>query len=255
MGPEPVVNISGTKLIPINTDGVYQNADSADVLLGFATSLWPTIYKLCRVHQMSIAVQSVVVDDTSDEELHTLQADLLHAGFELEMELEAWKPPMAQDNGAGEAKQTNYTSSAVHTAMAYRHSALVYLYRNIYNENSTHEMVQEHVRASLRHCTATTIGHGSMGALLWPLFVASLEAQQGHPERIEAAAAFESLGRRQGMANIGRAWAVVQEVWRRADLADMGTRSEDDQQPPGGFREMPSWQRISEEMGFMLILG
>lgn len=257
--PALEVNNRASRLVPINADGVYQHADSADVLLGFATSLWPTIYRLCRVHQMSTALQGMAASETSDDHFQTLEAELLHTGFEVEMELEAWRLPIVKDgSNATEAKKPCHTSSAVHTASAYRHSALVYLYRNVYKEIPRHITVQENVKASLAHCTATTVSEGPMGALLWPLFVASLEAQEGSQERTDAAAAFANLGKRQGMANIGRAWDVVQEVWRRADLADVGTSSE---QPPEESREeeaevvVPQWQRISEEMGFTLILG
>ncbi|CEJ81852.1 hypothetical protein VHEMI01960 [[Torrubiella] hemipterigena] len=253
--PASAVGKPAPKLVPINTDGVYQHNDSADVLLGFATSLWPTIYRLCRMHQMSTALQGSATIDPGDDDFQALEAELLHTGFEVETELEAWRPPIPKDDGnASGTKGLRYTSSAVHTASAYRHSALVYLYRNVYKEDSRHNTVQENVRASMAHCTATTGGEGPMGALLWPLFVASLEAQKGSQERVDAATAFANLGRRQGMANIGRAWDVVQEVWHRADLADMGARSE---QPLEGSREevVLQWQRISEKMGFTLILG
>ncbi|KAL1843128.1 hypothetical protein VTK73DRAFT_2910 [Phialemonium thermophilum] len=109
--------------------------------------------------------------------------------------------------------------SILHNAMAYRHSALVYLYRNIHGLGRRHAAVQQHAHAALAHCEATVRARGPMGALLWPLFVAACEAVTD-VDRDLAGAAFEGIERRQGMLNIGRAWEIVVEVWRRADAAD-----------------------------------
>jgi hypothetical protein len=78
-----------------------------------------------------------------------------------------------------------------------------------------------------------------MSALLWPLFVAACEAIT-EEDRALAMEAFGGTERRQGMNNIMRAWEVVQEVWRRADL------NED---------EEVNWRDICEERGFNIVFG
>lgn len=110
----------------------------------------------------------------------------------------------------------NGLHSILHNALAYRHSALVYLYRTIHGLDRMHAAVQRHAHTSLVNCEATVRAGGPMGALLWPLFVAACEAASD-PDRELARRAFEGVEKRQGMLNIGRAWEIVGEVWRRAD--------------------------------------
>ena len=81
--------------------------------------------------------------------------------------------------------------------------------------------------------------NGPMSALLWPLFVAPCEAMPGE-DRSLAVEAFGGTERRQGMNNIRRAWEVVQEVWRRADIdKDIEV----------------NWRDVCEERGFNIVLG
>ena len=58
-------------------------------------------------------------------------------------------------------------------------------------------------------------------------------------DRVLAVAAFGGTERRQGMNNIMRAWEVVQEVWRRADLGE----------------ENVNWRDICVERGFSIVFG
>ncbi|KAK3315393.1 fungal-specific transcription factor domain-containing protein [Apodospora peruviana] len=116
--------------------------------------------------------------------------------------------------------------SILHNALAYRHSAFVYLYRTIYAHRRSHHAVQTHAHLSLMHCVATVCHAGPMGALLWPLFVAACEAVDAKDREL-AGRAFAAIKKRQGMMNIERAWEIVQEVWRRADLAEQRETEED----------------------------
>ena len=54
---------------------------------------------------------------------------------------------------------------------------------------------------------------------------------------------FGEVRRRQGMANIERANAVVQEVWRRTGV--MGVRT--------GRREL--WREVCADMGIAIVFG
>jgi len=78
-----------------------------------------------------------------------------------------------------------------------------------------------------------------MSALLWPLFVAAVEAITPE-DRILAGEAFEGTEKRQGMNNIVRAREVVKEVWRRVDIDD-------------GIEV--DWREICMERGFNIIFG
>jgi len=79
-----------------------------------------------------------------------------------------------------------------------------------------------------------------MSALLWPLFVAAVEASG--EDRELAREAFGGTERRQGMNNIGRAWEVVGEVWRRVDACEEGEKEVD-------------WREICVERGICIVFG
>jgi len=83
-----------------------------------------------------------------------------------------------------------------------------------------------------------------MSALLWPLFVAAVEAT-GEEDRGLAREAFGGTERRQGMNNIGRAWEVVGEVWRRVDACEKGEKEE---------KEV-DWRDICVERGVCIVFG
>ncbi|KAL8335395.1 hypothetical protein RB598_009544 [Gaeumannomyces tritici] len=123
--------------------------------------------------------------------------------------------------------------SILNNALAYRHSALVHLYRTVHSQPGHHPLVQRHARMALRHCAATVEHGGPMGALLWPLFAAACEAREPE-DRAIAGRAFAAIDRRQGMTNIARAWEIVQEVWRRADLFHGAAGDGDDGGGRGG---------------------
>ncbi len=120
--------------------------------------------------------------------------------------------------------------SILHNALAYKHSALVYLYRTVHELERAHVDVQRHARAALHHCAGTVSAGGPMGALLWPLFVAACEAVADE-DRALARQTFAGVEKGQGMMNIERAWEIVQEVWRRADEVDAGHDHDHDNHP------------------------
>ncbi|KLU81002.1 hypothetical protein MAPG_00097 [Magnaporthiopsis poae ATCC 64411] len=68
--------------------------------------------------------------------------------------------------------------SILNNALAYRHSALVYLYRTVQSRPSSHPLVQRHARRALRHCSAT-VEHGGApwGALPVAAIPAACEAR------------------------------------------------------------------------------
>lgn len=76
-----------------------------------------------------------------------------------------------------------------------------------------------------------------MSALLWPMFVAAVEAI-GEDDREKARNAFVGTERRQGMRNILTAWGIVEEVWRRWDE---------------GLEE--GWRDVADEKGINIVFG
>lgn len=134
-------------------------------------------------------------------------------------------PPSSSSSASSLSSSKNELDglqSILHNAMAYRHSASVYLYRTIYQYAPGSALVQRHTHRALRHCVATVSHGGPMGALLWPLFVAACEAQSGRDREL-AGRAFREVELRQGMNNIEQAWSVVKEVWARSDASRRGS--------------------------------
>jgi hypothetical protein len=54
------------------------------------------------------------------------------------------------------------------------------------------------------------------------------------------------------MANIDKAWEVLQEVWNRADCADA---FDSDATIVSGQRKKDLWRRVSEDMGMTIVFG
>lgn len=154
--------------------------------------------------------------------------------------------------------------SIYHNALAYRHAALVYLYRTVLSRPRTDASVQAQARLALWHCVSTVHHRGPMSALLWPLFVAACEAVAPR-DRALAERTFAEVDRRQGMRNIDRARAILAEVWRREDEAAAagtgGTTSKMDGADGVGTRTGTEnnneelWRQVCREMGVSIVFG
>ncbi|OBT92326.2 hypothetical protein VE01_09427 [Pseudogymnoascus verrucosus] len=127
--------------------------------------------------------------------------------------------------------------SIINNAEAYRQGALVFLYRNIHMLERSHPKVQKHGSLSLAACVRVVEWAGPMPALLWPMFISSVEAIS-EEDRSIATMAFSGTERRQGMLNITRAWEIVKEVWRRGDEG-----------------EEVDWRTVCKERGVNLVFG
>lgn len=250
---------SFTGLLQADSQGLPPSPASVDALLGLATSLWPVIHRLSGLLALKNEVEESVAhgDLSSTTQLQT-KFDTECAA--VESSLDEWQPMIPADCNlqtdlgcptANSGVKMKQLQSIFNTALAYRHSALVYLYRTIYDCSRDHPVVQRHTSISLVHCEATVRHEGPMGALLWPLFVASCEAV-AQTDRHLASEAFRGIGQRQGMTNIDRAWEVVQEVWNRADEAES---IESDMAMTSEQSRKDLWRRVSEDMGMTIVFG
>ncbi|KAF7558453.1 hypothetical protein G7046_g5698 [Stylonectria norvegica] len=231
-GTAPISTAPGASYLtpfpPLDSSGASSPLGSVDTLLGMATSLWPIIHRLSNLLVLKDQLDAAVTHGELSK-VAVLRTEFENTASAIETALEDWHPmlppdsPLAQDPEgltADKATERVRLQSILNNALAYRHSAFVYLYRTIYSYPRSHALVQRHTHVSLTHCVGTVNNAGPMGALLWPLFVSACEAiSQG--DRELARQAFVALDRRQGMMNIGRAWCIVQEVWKRADKAEL----------------------------------
>ena len=104
-----------------------------------------------------------------------------------------------------------------------------------------------------------------MGALLWPLFISACEAIERR-DRAVAQEVFVGLEKRQRMTNIGRAWLVIAEVWRRVDAARHGTttcqnvssaeiNSGPDLRSVADDNYEELWRKVSRELDIAVVFG
>ncbi|TDZ31693.1 L-arabinose-responsive transcription regulator ARA1 [Colletotrichum sidae] len=243
---------------------------SVDTLLGMSTTLWPIIHRLSNLLTLKTELQSAMANGQLTK-VAVLRTEFETTSDAIEHALEQWQPsfppgfsPDVIDDISlpveeSEAAERARLHSILNNALAYRHSAFVYLYRSIYGYPRRHHVVQHHTHAALSHCAATVSHAGPMAALLWPLFVAACEAVNP-VDRELAREAFVAVDRRQGMINIKRAWAIAQEVWRRADMIDDHASYEDRAvmfSTPGQRlgKGADLWRRVSEDMGVTIVFG
>ena len=218
--------------------------DNVDTLLGAATDLWPILYRLCDLISLKRDLDQATAS-CQGSKVAVLRAEYEATCAAINYALNKWEPCLKlcfDDDPTTEASKR----SILGNALAYRHSALVYLHRTILERPREDEVVQRHVHMSLLQCLVVVASGGPVSALLWPLFVAACEAQTG-VDRGLARQAFLAIESRQGMANIEKARAVVMEVWRRVDLlvCDITTN--------GVSANL--WRVVAEETGLSLVLG
>lgn len=278
---------------------------NVDTLLGMATTLWPIIHRLSDLLPLKRELELAVRFNDAAPKVAALRAEFDAATSIIEAALSQWQPHLPpnfvpDDNGPGlgtspgrnasnspDGKATpgptagrrsstlsplstterGRLHSILHNALAYRHSAFVYLYRTIYGYPRSHPSIQANAHAALVHCVATVAYAGPMGALLWPLFAAACEAVSTE-DRGLAERAFSAIRKRQGMMNIERAWEIVQEVWRRADWADVVASMGEEGRRRGSLHSMSSagseqdgecvtdlWRQVSKDMGMNIVFG
>jgi hypothetical protein len=219
-----------------------------------ATTLWPIIHRLSNLQSLKDELENATRLHQNSK-VAVLRVEFEATSQAIETALKQWKPCLAPNVtlvndrlspvDGGKLPEQPQLEAILHNALAYRHSAFVYLYRTIYGYPSGHELVQKHARASLLHCVRTVELKGPRGALLWPLFVAACEAIS-REDRSRAEQTFVELESYQGMLNIEKAWGVVREVWIQLDLLSV---------TPYGAKDADLWRRVSKEMGVSIVLG
>ncbi|CZR49879.1 uncharacterized protein FPRO_16087 [Fusarium proliferatum ET1] len=245
----------------LESNGATSPLNSVDTLLGMATSLWPIIHRLSSLLALKDELNVAVVNEEVSK-VSVLRTEFQISATGIESALEDWRPTVPENSvlnqnleelSPEQSAERGYLQSILSNALSYRHSAFVYLYRTIYGYPRRHVLVQRHAHKSLTHCIGTVSNTGPTSALLWPLFVASCEAAT-LADRELAHQVFMAINRRQGMANIDRAWTIVQEVWQRVDKGSMQQPQEEatllDVRGEGDL-----WRGVSADMGVTIVFG
>lgn len=198
-----------------------------------ATDLWPIIHRMSHLLPARQEVAEAMLSG------NTLKATVLRTEFDttsaaIELALNNWSPYIPTSEVSDDDTIKPRLQSIINNAEAYRHASIVYLHRTIRLQPRTHTLVQRHTRLALMACLQVVDWAGPMSALLWPLFTASCEAIE-ESDRAMARRSFVCSESRQGMCNIGRAWEVVEEVWKRGERGD--------------------WREVCNERGFNIVFG
>jgi hypothetical protein len=240
-----------------------------------ATALWPTIHRLSNLSSLKKELEEMVRSGQMSSKVAVLRTEFETTSEAIEAVLQQWQPclppgfspeeadhcldkvdgkvhPLAINTSVKDPETAEHSRlhSIFNNVMAYRHSALVYLYRTIYGYPCPHPIVQSHTHKALVHCVATCSYQGPMVALLWPLFVAACEAVSIQDQDL-ARAAFLRVEQRQGMMNIKRAWDIEQEVWRRADVWE----DHDGVSRNHVGHRADLWREVSQDMGVDIVLA
>lgn len=210
-------------------------------------NLWPIIHRLSNLRSSKLALDAAIATGNLSK-VSVLRTEFESTSRGIELALMAWKPPTPLRCAASDSLlDENRMQSIVNNAEAYRCSALVYLYHEVNLYPTSSPSVQKWTRLSLFACSnvidsAQHSFDGPMSALLWPLFTASCNAID-QTDRDLARNVFVAIDQRQGMRNIVDAWAVVEEVWRRVDLAEWTGSDE------------VNWRDICQERGLNIVFG
>ncbi|KEY71163.1 hypothetical protein S7711_02277 [Stachybotrys chartarum IBT 7711] len=228
-----------------------------DPLLGMAADLWPILYRLSGMLPLKRDLDDAITG-RQPARTSVLRAEMNASSRAIEAALHRWMPPPLlllpdQDPADALAQQSPRVQASVHHALAYRHSALVYLHRAIHGYPQRHRLVQTNTHSALMHCTAALATSSAVDAsctptsgLLWPLFTAACEAID-EEDRDMASQVFDAMRRRQRMINIDHAWYVMARVWSRVDEnLTRGVRAED---------TLTVWRDAEAALGLKVILS
>lgn len=228
-----------------------------DPVLGMAEDLWPTLHRLGELTTMKRELQSAMATGQASK-FAVLRTEYQTTYKAIEYALESWKPTLPPSfnlvnrvvDGPADASETELANVrwTTSTALAYRQSALVYLYSTISEYPSSHDLVQKHAQAALWHCAAS-VSHGGAGlTMLWPLFFSACHAVCSR-DRGLVRQAFTAFGTKRGTVNTEKPWAVVQEVWRKMDMRAYGKEQVGTEACPG------LWKQVAADMKIGIVFG
>ncbi|KDN71801.1 hypothetical protein CSUB01_11840 [Colletotrichum sublineola] len=228
-----------------------------DPVFGMADDLWPTLHRLGELMTMKCELQATIAAGQTSK-FAVLRTEYQTAYKAIERALESWSPVLPPGfslvnrivdgpEHASEAELAN-TRWITSTALAYRQTALVYLYSTISEYPSSHKLVQKHAQAALWHCAAS-VSHGGTGlSMLWPLFFSACHAICSR-DRGLVRQAFTAFGCKKGVVDTEKPWAVVTDVWRRMDMRAHG------KEQVGAEARPDLWKQVAASMKFGLVFG
>ncbi|TID19164.1 hypothetical protein CANINC_003734 [Pichia inconspicua] len=200
-----------------------EEGDTIDPLLGVAQSLFPLMGEAADLIGKVRKYKCMIQKNNPNQKIIKTPLRLISNCVELKTKIEKWEIPNLP-NLSTSVYNSNLTLSTdptfdinatVATAEAYRYSTLLYLHQVIPEvpSPSSHSLAENVMMllASVPSNSRTLVTH------IFPLFVASCEAQHGE-EREWVKERWTELVNKMWIGTIDRAWEVVKEVWRRKDI-------------------------------------
>ncbi|KAI9833960.1 MAG: hypothetical protein M1826_005865 [Phylliscum demangeonii] len=188
-----------------------------DAVFGFSWDLWQLVHRLPHLLELQKAANAHELAHPHD--MCTMRVEFEASCARLEVALHQWRPPVRGSGygpTAGEPSHVRFQALANH-ADACRHAALVYLYRRLQAYPRTATQVQGAAKQAIQASLRVVVFGGP----------------------IVARTVYRHMAKKQGMANVGQAWPVVEEIWRRQDVEGRAS----------------DWTQVCCEMGRRVILG
>jgi hypothetical protein len=177
-------------------DHNYSPLPGADELMGCTTSVLSIVSQISDLQSLKKAAS---MDESGNQD-----AELPSTGMVLEAKLKTWKAP------------STYPMLNQQTAEAYRHAALIYLYRVIYNIGAPHPLTLSHVRKCL-DSLGTIPSQSSLASIhVWPLFTAGCESVSIQ-DREFVCQRFQEMYAQRRMLSLKRVQRAIEDVWADKD--------------------------------------
>ncbi|KAK1712650.1 fungal-specific transcription factor domain-containing protein [Colletotrichum lupini] len=256
-GTSPVFAAPSSRAYSPSTPPPFIIPGGIDPVLGMADDLWPTLHRLAELMAMKRELQAATAMGQTSK-FAVLRTEYQTAYKVIEKALESWGPTLPPGfslvnrivDGPETASEVELANIRwiTSTALAYRQSALAFLYSNVSEYPSSHRLVQKHSQAALWHCAAS-VSHGGAGlSMLWPLFFSARHAICSR-DRGLVRQAFTAFGSKKGVVDTEKPWAVVMDVWRRIDMRAYGKEQV-------GSEACPDlWRQVAASMKFGLVFG
>ncbi|RFU24888.1 hypothetical protein B7463_g11455, partial [Scytalidium lignicola] len=178
----------------------WQWFNLGDGLLGRSTGYDTVI--LQNVAQINVLRSQKQLASSKETTLSSM--DIVTAGTAIESELKLWKVPAP--NGAQAS-----------TAEAHRCSALIYLYRVMYNIGAPHPLTLAYVRRCLDAVASVEPSSPLVAAHVWPLFTAGCESIDPR-DRDFVRTRLNEMYRQRRIPSLKRVMEAIEEVWLSKDI-------------------------------------
>jgi hypothetical protein len=201
-GHYDIVSAVSTEKRPLLSGDYFRDVDGPlDDLLGFNGPILAVVSEISNLFTQKTRLEGEPLRN------HVKLLELQRKAEKLEAAIRTFEVPLPNDYSMSNPETQDFIS----TATAYRHAALIYLYKAAYDLSAPHPIVSHSVRQCLD--ALASIPPSSQVAIMhtWPLFTAACESMQTEDQDF-ARARIQSIGQRS--RNAERVGELMEIVWR-----------------------------------------